>query len=248
MWIHALPEIRKHGYISLDLGTSAHRMMPSRALEKLGRIYTTYSRHSSKKWAEIAPCKSQCRSARKLSAVGTLEFFTIPTTYHSDLCKKCTVKVEFLYQNYTLFSRYLRLKFHIALPNSNLVALNHAYEYWQLIWTFNDDAMGQKNEMEIKGVQPLLSLMWFKPEEAMKGDSMAIQNCCRRLALRSVFGLLSVIKGAPSVQKIETVLERGWWLSRKLRNTVLMQRQDKRRAALEIVVADSRGGAFSALA
>jgi hypothetical protein len=32
-------------------------------------------------------CKEQCRRARKLSAVGTLEFFTVLTTYNLDLCK-----------------------------------------------------------------------------------------------------------------------------------------------------------------
>jgi hypothetical protein len=37
-------------------------------------------------------------------------------------------------------------------------------------------------------------------------------------------------------------------LPRKLRNTVLMQHHAKRRAASQIVVADSRGGSFSAFA
>ena len=49
-------------------------------------------------------------------------------------------------RNYTLLSRYLQLKVHIVNPDSNLVALNRAYEYWQLIWAFNDDVMIQENE------------------------------------------------------------------------------------------------------
>jgi hypothetical protein len=40
--------------------------------------------------------------------------------------------------------------------HSNLVALNRACEYWLLISACNDDAMVQKNEIEIKEVQPLL--------------------------------------------------------------------------------------------
>jgi hypothetical protein len=43
-------------------------------------------------------------------------------------------------------------------------------------------------------------------------------------------------------------LECGRLLPRKQRKTVLMQHQDKRKAASEIVVAYSRGGTFSAFA
>jgi hypothetical protein len=57
-----------------------------------------------------------------------------------------------------------------------------------------------------------------------------------------------MIKGVELVRKIETGLRCGRWLQRKLRNTVLMQYHDKRRAASEIVVADSRGRTFSAFA
>ena len=57
--------------------------------------------------------------------------------------------------------------------------------------------------------------------------------------------------GVESVRKIETGYKCGQWLLRKLRNTVFMQQDDKthkRRPASEIVVADSRGGMFSAFA
>jgi hypothetical protein len=50
--------------------------------------------------------------------------------------------------------------------------------------------------------------------------------------------------GVALVWQIETGLKCGRWLPRKLRNTVLMQHHDKRRAASEIVVADLRGGTF----
>ena len=50
-----------------------------------------------------------------------------------------------------------------------------------------------------------------------------------------------------SVWKIETGLERGRWLSRKLRNTVIMLSM-RRGEPPEIVVADSTGGMFSAFA
>jgi hypothetical protein len=55
---------------------------------------------------------------------------------------------------------------------------------------------------------------------------------------------LQVITGIALVLKIKTGLECGRWLPTKLRNTVLMQHHDKRRAALEIIVACSRGGTF----
>ena len=54
--------------------------------------------------------------------------------------------------------------------------------------------------------------------------------------------------GVESVRKIETGLERGRWLSRKLRNTVLMQQDDLLTPASEIVAAYSRVGIFSAFA
>ena len=57
---------------------------------------------------------------------------------------------------------------------------------------------------------------------------------------------MSVLNGVNSVRKIETGLECGHWLLRKLRNTVFMKQDYKRRPASEIVVADSRGGIFSA--
>ena len=61
-----------------------------------------------------------------------------------------------------------------------------------------------------------------------------------------MFWPLSVLNGVDSAQKIESGLECSQWLLRKLRNTVFMQQDYKRRPALEIVVADSRGGIFSA--
>jgi hypothetical protein len=57
-----------------------------------------------------------------------------------------------------------------------------------------------------------------------------------------------VLNFVESVRKIETGLERGQWLSRKMRNTVLMQQNDLLTPASEIVVADSRGGIFSVFA
>jgi hypothetical protein len=57
---------------------------------------------------------------------------------------------------------------------------------------------------------------------------------------------LPVIKGVVSIWKIETGLERGNRLQRKLRNTVLLLERKKKWAASEIVVADSRGGSLLA--
>jgi hypothetical protein len=61
------------------------------------------------------------------------------------------MKVEFSHRNYTLFSRYLPLKVHIVNPDSNLVALNRAYEYWPLISAFN-------NEIEIKEISAVAEI------------------------------------------------------------------------------------------
>ena len=54
------------------------------------------------------------------------------------------------------------------------------------------------------------------------------------------FWPLSVLNGVDSVREIEAGLECGQWLLIKLRNTVFMQQEYKRRPASEIVVADSR--------
>jgi hypothetical protein len=81
---------------------------------------------------------------------------------------------------------------------------------------------------------------------------MANQNRCRQLAAEfgaaKHFRPLQVIKGVELVWKIETGFRCCPWLQRKLRNTVLMQHHDKRRAASEIVVAYSRGRTFLAFA
>jgi hypothetical protein len=46
-------------------------------------------------------------------------------------------------------------------PDSNLVVLKRAYEYWQLIWAFNNDAMIQENEMEISLRRPWKAIIWW---------------------------------------------------------------------------------------
>jgi hypothetical protein len=56
---------------------------------------------------------------------------------------------------------------------------------------------------------------------------------------------LHKLRQVESVRKIETGLERGQRLPRKLRNPVLLLEREKRRAASKIVVA---GGTFSAFA
>jgi hypothetical protein len=62
------------------------------------------------------------------------------------------------------------------------------------------------------------------------------------------FPSLHKFMGVESVWRIEMGLECCQRLPRKLINTVLMQHHVKRRAALEIIVADSRERKFSALA
>jgi hypothetical protein len=88
----------------------------------------------------------------------------------------------------------------------------------------------------------------FKPtrKEALKGDSMGQWHSKLLTPIRAAehFRPLSVIKGVPSVLKIEMGLKCGRCLPRKLRNTVLMQHHDNSRASLE----GRKRGAFWAFA
>jgi hypothetical protein len=48
-----------------------------------------------------------CRSTRKLSAVGTMEFFTVLTTFHSDLCKELHYEGAIFIQNlYSVLKKF----------------------------------------------------------------------------------------------------------------------------------------------
>ena len=69
--------------------------------------------------------------------------------------ENCAMKVEVSYRNYALFSRYSRVKVHIANPDSNLVALNHAVEWGRSAEAFNDDIMIKNHETEIERGQGL---------------------------------------------------------------------------------------------
>jgi hypothetical protein len=60
------------------------------------------------------------------------------------------------------------------------------------------------------------------------------------------FRALPVIKGVELVRKIETGLECGQRLPRKLRITVLTQQREDRRPASKVAVSDSRRGMFPA--
>ena len=93
----------------------------------------------------------------------------------------------------------------------------------------------QKIILQIRGIPDWRFL-------SCNGDS----NSPSSIRTAECFWPLSVLNGVDSVRKIETGLECGQWLLRKLRNTVFMQQDYKRRPASEIVVADSRGGIFSA--
>jgi hypothetical protein len=69
-----------HGFIALEIGTSARRMMQSLALGKQGRIYMTLFQHSSKeneKMLHIMQIAIQKR--QKFSAVRTMDLFTVLT-------------------------------------------------------------------------------------------------------------------------------------------------------------------------
>jgi hypothetical protein len=92
------------------------------------------------------------------------------------------MKVKLPNRDYTLFTRYSWMKDHTANPDSNLVALNRAYDYWQPIWAFNDGFFVQKNVSEFREVQPLLRLPWFMPEKAWTANKwrfkIAVANSC----------------------------------------------------------------------
>jgi hypothetical protein len=111
---------------------------------------------ATKNNAHHANCSAEAAvwRARKLWSPwsGHTSWDFLPSSVHIiRICKtKCTMKVEISYRNFTLFSIYFRLKVHIANPDSNLMAVNCAYEYWQPMWAFNDDVMVQINEFKIK--------------------------------------------------------------------------------------------------
>jgi hypothetical protein len=78
------------GYIALEIGTSACLMMQSQAFGKQRpNPNDAFSAQQPKKWVEnFTSCKLQCRSTKKLSAVGTPGYSTVLTTCHTDLWKK----------------------------------------------------------------------------------------------------------------------------------------------------------------
>ena len=114
------------------------------------------------------------------------------------------------------------------LLNQTCSALKIELSMWKL---------QQKNRFLSRGIHDWRFL-------SCNGDSKSPSS----IRAAECFRPLSVLNFVESVRKIETGLERGQWLSRKMRNTVLMQQNDLLTPASEIVVADSRGGIFSAFA
>jgi hypothetical protein len=130
--------------------------------------------------------------------------------------------VEFLYGNYTLSSTYLRLKVHIANPDSNLVVLNHAYEYWQPIV----HSMIMLWSRKIKSRSTGFSICWDFVIQALWGLERwfnGYSNSQSPICAAEGFLPLHKFMGVELVWKIEMGLKRGQWLSRKWRNTVHMQ-------------------------
>jgi hypothetical protein len=136
--------------------------------------------------------------------------------------ENCIMKVEFSYRNYALFSRYGRVKVHTANPDSNLAALNHAAEWCRSPEAFNYGILVQNHETEIERVQGLsrkLRNTVFMCQMRRGGPRPKSPSPIRAA---ECFWPLRVFMGVESRRKIETGLERGQGLSRKLRNTVLM--------------------------
>ncbi len=103
-------------------------------VESKRRLFGT----AAKKWSKIAH-HANCNAEAPENWVQWAHCnFSLSSLQIIRTClRKRTMKVEFSYGIYTLFSRYLRLKVHIANPDSNLAVLNLAYEYWQPRWAFN---------------------------------------------------------------------------------------------------------------
>ena len=157
------------------------------------------------------------------------------------------MKVDFTNRNCTLFSRYSRMKVHMWNADSNLAALIRALKCLQPIQTLNYAFLVQTNESEIAGVQPLLRFSWFKPETALNGDWMAIQNRCLHFAQRNVFGLrrcLWVLNWSGNTNRGSNATSgcRENWESRSL------HMGEERSWRFKIAVSDARGGMFSAFA
>jgi hypothetical protein len=87
--------------------------------------------------------------------------------------------------------------------------------------------MVQKNEFEIKWVQQLLRFSLIQPEglEWQFNGDLKLQL---PILAAERFWPLSVIDGIALVQKIETGLECGRWVSTKVRITVLLLEREKK--------------------
>jgi hypothetical protein len=105
--------------------------MQSGALGKPGQIQTTPFQHSSKEKMHSMQISMQKR--QRIECSGHTGIFHHPHYISLGPVKKLLYECGIFIQNYTLFSKYILLKIHIANPDSNLVVLNRAYEYWQPI-------------------------------------------------------------------------------------------------------------------
>lgn len=100
--------------------------------------------------------------------------------------ENCIMKVKFSFRNSTIFSKYLRLKVHIANPDSNLVALIECVECPLLLKVFYYIYSVRKIETELERVR------WL-PRKLRRTVLVPImdslQNRHRRFAPREVLGL-----------------------------------------------------------
>ena len=98
------------------------------------------------------------------------------------------MKVEISYRNYALFSRYSRVKVHIANPDSNLVALNHAAEWCRSAEAFNDDIMVKNHETEIERGQGLSRKLPNEERRAASKIAVSDSRGGMFLAFAGVYG------------------------------------------------------------
>ena len=100
--------------------------------------------------------------------------------------ENCIMKVKFSFRNSTIFSKYLRLKVHIANPDSNLVALIECVECPLLLKVFYYIYSVRKIETELERIR------WLPRKQRMTvlvPIMGSLQNRHRRFAPREVLGL-----------------------------------------------------------
>jgi hypothetical protein len=154
----------------------SHWETPNKSESPLSLI--TISAHYERKWMKAWPLKKKMSNFVQLwIMVQVLRemVYRAHTGYNNHHHSSTYIPARKLHHEGEIFVQ--RYKLPIQNLTLNLAALNHTCEYMQPIWAFNNTVLVWTNEAEIIEIQTLMRFSWFKPENALNGDSTTIQNC-----------------------------------------------------------------------